>query len=143
MDISGWLRSLDLERYERAFREGEIDFRDVSELTDGDLKDLGIPVGPRRRLLKAIRELGAARPTAEVKPTSFQPAPQPRDTAERRQLTVMFCDLVGSTALSAKMDPEDLREVISAYQAACTKLIETHDGLLAKFMGDGILAYYG
>ena len=68
---------------------------------------------------------------------------EPRDTAERRQLTVMFCDLVGSTALSSKMDPEDLREVISAYQAASAKVIQTYDGLLAKFMGDGILAYYG
>jgi hypothetical protein len=92
-------------------------------------------------MLRAIAELSGAAPAAP-QPTA-QPEVKPQDVAERRQLTVMFCDLVGSTALSARMDPEDLRDVISAYQAACVKVIQTYDGLVAKFMGDGILAYFG
>src|SRR4051812_28637700 len=91
MDVGGWLRSLDLERYEGAFRENEIDIGDVPELTDADLEKLGIPLGPRKRLLKAIRALGAASAATDaVRPPT---APQSRDIAERRQLTVMFCDL--------------------------------------------------
>src|SRR3984893_1299346 len=122
MDIGGWLQSLDVERCEAAFRENEIDFRDLPDLTNEDLEELGIPLGPRKRLLKAIKALTPENPVAqEVRPTSPQPSPEPRDTAERRQLTVMFCDLVGSTGLSSRMDPEDLREVISEYQAACVK----------------------
>src|SRR6202023_105252 len=106
--------------YAGAFRENEIDIGDVPELTDADLEKLGIPLGPRKRLLKAIRALGTASSvTEDVRPPT---APQSRDTAERRQLTVMFCDLVGSTGLSSRMDPEDLREVISAYQSACTNV---------------------
>src|ERR1700730_567484 len=113
MDIGGWLQSLDLERYEAAFRENEIDFRDLPDLTNEDLEELGIPLGPRKRLLKAIKALGSPNYVAqEVRPpASPPPSAEPRDTAERRQLTVMFCDLVGSTALSSRMDPEDLREV--------------------------------
>src|SRR6476660_5282064 len=116
MDVAGWLRSLDLERCEKAFRDNEIDFRDFPNLTKEDLEELGLPLGPRRRLLKAIEALrpGSSSPEEVKPPVPPQPASEPRDTAERRQLTVMFWDLGGSTALSAKMDPEDLREVITA-----------------------------
>lgn len=138
MDVAGWLRSLGFERYKAAFRDNEVTPEDLPDLTDGDLEKLGIPLGPRKRLLKAIKALAPASPTPSPEVTSTS-----TDTAERRQITVMFCDLVGSTALSARMDPEDLREVISAYQAACTKVIQSYDGLVAKFMGDGILAYFG
>src|SRR5215467_6191338 len=128
--------------YARLFADNSID--DVSilrDLTDEDLKDVGVPLGHRRKMLRAIGELSGAAPAA-LQPTA-RPEPKPQDLAERRQLTVMFCDLVGSTALSARMDPEDLRDVISAYQTACVKVIQTYDGLVAKFMGDGILAYFG
>ena len=114
MDVAAWLRGLGLERYEQAFRDNEIDEKVLSSLTAEDLKDLGVTlVGHRRRLLDAIAALGAAVPAATVMPGSGD-APAPAE-AERRQLTVMFCDLVGSTALSARLDPEELREVIGAY----------------------------
>src|SRR5215472_1117620 len=112
MDIGGWLRGLGLEQYEQAFRENEIDLRVLPELTADDLKELGVAaIGHRRLLLKAIADLaaGAVRAAAEDVPAA-SPAHATAD-AERRQLTVMFCDLVGSTALAARLDPEDLREV--------------------------------
>ena len=134
MDISAWLRELGLERYEQAFRKGEIDLAIVPELTDADLKELGIPLGPRKQLLKAISALA----------TGSEPASVPkRPEAERRQLTVMFVDLVGSTALSARLDPEDMREVIRAYQNTVAGEIGRLEGHVAKFMGDGVLAYFG
>ena len=111
MDISAWLRELGLERYDQAFQKGEIDPALLPELTDADLKELGIPLGPRKRLLKAISALATG-----TEPPSAQEAR--RTEAERRQLTVMFVDLVGSTALSARLDPEEMREVIRAYQNA-------------------------
>jgi class 3 adenylate cyclase len=109
MDIEGWLQGLGLERYAPAFRENEIDAEVLPELTETDLATLGLPLGPRRKLLKAIAGLrqGALPSPAPVSATARE--------AERRQLTVMFCDLVGSTALSARLDPEDLRAVIGAY----------------------------
>ena len=121
MDVVVWLRSLGLERYEAAFRENEINERVLPSLTLEDLKEIGIgPVGHRRILLEAIAALrgdtGGNPPSADVATTSSVPNVVPEDRAERRQVTVMFSDLVGSTALSARMDPEDLREVISAYQ---------------------------
>ncbi len=138
MDIAAWLRSLGLERYEAAFRDNEIDWEALPKLTAEDLKDLGVVLGGhRRKLLEAIAvlrgETGPQRPAADY----FVP------TAERRQLTVMFCDLVGSTALSARLDPEDLREVIGAYHVAITEVIGAFDGFVAKYMGDGVLAYFG
>lgn len=136
MNISAWLRTLGLERFERAFQEGEIDPEVLPELTDADLKELGVPLGPRRKLLKAIAALAA-----EAKPVSTREA-MPSE-AERRQLTVMFVDLVGSTELSARLDPEDMREVIRAYQDTCTGVITRFEGFVAKFMGDGVLAYFG
>ena len=118
MDLGGWLRSLGLEQYEAAFRDNAINEKVLPRLTAEDLKDLGVViVGHRRTLLDAI---AALRDDANAKtgPADAVPAidRSPKDTAERRQVTVMFSDLVGSTALSARMDPEDLREVISAYQ---------------------------
>jgi class 3 adenylate cyclase len=146
MDIGGWLRSLGLERYEAAFRENEIDDTVLPSLTAEDLKDLGVGiVGHRRKLLDAIAVLGAyasaKAPTAEA--PSTLPPKSPQDTAERRQVTVMFSDLVGSTALSARMDPEDLREVISAYQKCVAETVQRFGGFVAKYMGDGVLVYFG
>ena len=109
-------------------------------LTDQDLKDIGVALGHRRRMLAAIREVAAATAT---EPKVFEPEPKRQDTAERRQVTVMFSDLVGSTALSARMDPEDLREVISAYQKCVAETVRRFDGFVAKYMGDGVLVYFG
>src|ERR1700756_287062 len=122
MDLGDWLRSLGLERYEAAFRENEIDESVLPSLTAEDLKDLGVGiVGHRRKLLDAIAALRAAK----VPPSDAVPAIDgtAKDTAERRQLTVMFCDLVGSTALSARLDPEDLRAIIGTYHRRCAEVI--------------------
>ena len=143
MDVGGWLRSLGLECYEAAFRENEIDEALLPNLTADDLKDLGVGiVGHRRKLLDAIAALGA---DTKAKAPSALLAPDipPKDTAERRQVTVMFSDLVGSTALSARMDPEDLREVISAYQKCVAEAVQRFGGFVAKYMGDGVLVYFG
>jgi class 3 adenylate cyclase len=138
MDVAAWLRGLGLERYAAAFRDNEIDCEALPKLTGEDLKDLGVVLGGhRRKLLEAIaalrRESGAQRPAAG----------QVASTPERRQLTVMFFDLVGSTALSARLDPEDLREVIGAYHGAVAEVISSFNGFVAKYMGDGVLAYFG
>ncbi|MBV8131699.1 MAG: AAA family ATPase, partial [Alphaproteobacteria bacterium] len=137
MDIAAWLHNLGLQQYEAAFRDNAIDERVLPSLTTEDLKDLGVSlVGHRRRLLDAIATLGAQMPA------SFPNAPV-RTDAERRQLTVMFCDLVGSTELSARLDPEDLREVIAAYHGAVADVVRSLDGFVAKYMGDGVLVYFG
>jgi class 3 adenylate cyclase len=144
VDIAAWLRGLGLQRYEAALRENEIDWEVLPELEESDLEKIGIPLGPRKLLLKAIRALGTAAPAEQITPPVAIPVARPReDTAERRQLTVMFCDLVGSTALSARLDPEDLRGIIGAYHRCCTELIERNGGFVAKYMGDGVLAYFG
>src|SRR5271167_5013535 len=136
MNVAGWLRELGLERYEPLFRDNEIDWEVLPKLTAEDLKDLGVTlVGHRRRLLDAIAAL-----VTEAPALPDAPSPGP---AERRQLTVMFCDLVGSTALSARLDPEDLREIIGAYQRAVTEIVAGFDGFVAKYMGDGVLVYFG
>ncbi len=111
--IADWLEKLGMSEYARRFADSDIDTSVLRDLTDQDLKELGVSLGHRRKMLRAIAELADAAPTSP-KPALTEPKPQ--DTAERRQVTVMFSDLVGSTALSARMDPEDLREVISAYQ---------------------------
>jgi class 3 adenylate cyclase len=146
MDVVVWLRSLGLGKYEAAFRENEIDETVLPNLTAEDLKELGITaLGHRRKLLDAIAALrgdeNGKTPTADVPPSA--PSTRPEDRAERRQVTVMFSDLVGSTALSARMDPEDLREVISAYQKSVAETVERFGGFVAKYMGDGVLVYYG
>jgi class 3 adenylate cyclase len=148
MDVGGWLRSLGLEQYEAVFRENEINERVLPSLTVEDLKELGVTaLGHRRLLLDAIAALRADRgvtvPSAAAGATSTAPSVPPEDRAERRQLTVMFCDLVGSTALAASMDPEDLREVISAYQKCAAETVRRFDGFVAKYMGDGVLVYFG
>jgi class 3 adenylate cyclase len=145
MDVVVWLRGLGLGRYEATFRENEIDETVLPNLTAEDLKDLGVGiVGHRRKILDAIAALRvdtSARPTAALGPVA--PGASPRDTAEGRQVTVMFSDLVGSTALSARMDPEDLREVISAYQKRVAETVQRFGGFVAKYMGDGVLVYFG
>jgi class 3 adenylate cyclase len=143
MDLGDWLRSLGLERYEAAFRENEITEKVLPNLTAEDLKELGVnALGHRRILLDAIAALRGDTQASQPK------APQTvdrsaTDTAERRQVTVMFSDLGGSTALSARMDPEDLREVISAYQKCVAEMVQRFGGFVAKYMGDGVLVYFG
>jgi class 3 adenylate cyclase len=142
MDVVAWLRGLGLERYAPAFRDNDVDAEVVPELTSDDLISIGVTsVGHRRKLLAAIASLGASPPAATV-------TAAPRDVsapadAERRQLTVAFCDLVASTELSARLDPEDLREVITAYHRAVAEIVVGFDGFVAKYMGDGVLVYFG
>jgi class 3 adenylate cyclase len=148
MDIVVWLRNLGLEEYEAAFRNNKIDERVLPNLTQEDLKEIGVgPVGHRRVLLDAIAALridGSAKtPSVDQAPSAARPTVFTEDRAERRQVTVMFSDLVGSTALSARMDPEDLREVISAYQNCVAETVQRFGGFVAKYMGDGVLIYFG
>ena len=144
MDIGGWLRELGLERYEQAFRENEIDLRVLPKLTAEDLKELGVAaIGHRRLLIDAIAALPAGGAGAAADAALAPPTRQAAAEAERRQLTVMFCDLVGSTALSVRFDPEELREEIRAYQNTVSAVVARYDGFVAKYMGDGVLAYFG
>src|SRR6202048_3862178 len=142
MDIAAWLQGLGLERYVPAFRDNEIDWEVLPKLTSEDLREIGVAaIGHRRKLLDAIAALGATVPTTTVTAAPFD-APAPTG-AERRQLTVMFCDLVGSTPLSARFDPEDLREVIGAYHHCVADTVARFAGFVAKYMGDGVLIYFG
>ena len=141
MNIGEWLIGIGLRQYETLFRDNEIDLEILPELTENDFEKLGVPMGHRKRLLKAIASIGAT--DAAANPTIPSATSQPTDSAERRQLTVMFCDLVGSTAMSARLDPEDMRRVIRAYQDAVSGVVARFDGFVAKFMGDGVLAYFG
>jgi class 3 adenylate cyclase/tetratricopeptide (TPR) repeat protein len=142
MDVAAWLQGLGLERYVPAFRDNEIDWEVLPRLTSEDLREIGVAaIGHRRKLLDAIAALGAAVPAAAVTAAAIR-APAQVD-AERRQLTVMFCDLVGSTSLSTRFDPEDLRELIGAYHRAVAKIVAGFDGFVAKYMGDGVLVYFG
>jgi class 3 adenylate cyclase len=132
-----WLKKLGLGQYAQRFAENDITI--LPDLTDQDLEKIGVvSLGHRRQLLRAISELKGA---PELGPAAAAVAPH--DTAERRQVTVMFSDLVGSTALSARMDPEDLREVISAYQTCVAETVRRFGGFVAKYMGDGVLVYFG
>ena len=138
--IADWLEKLGLGQYAQRFAENDVSFAVLADLTDQDLKELGVSLGHRRQILRAIAELngvqkGAAQPLSATEAPAF-----PHDTAERRQVTVMFSDLVGSTALSARMDPEDLREVISAYQKCVAENVQRFGGFVAKYMGDGVSA---
>ena len=146
MDVASWLRSLGLEQYEAAFRENAITEKLLPSLTAEDLKDLGVSiVGHRRALLNAIADLSSSTHALQAPSAAMETVTAPgKDTAaERRQVTVMFSDLVGSTALSTRMDPEDLREVISAYQTCVAETVGRFGGFIAKFMGDGVLVYFG
>jgi class 3 adenylate cyclase len=138
IDVAEWLKGLGLERYEPAFRENEIDWEALPKLTAEDLKDLGVVLGGhRRRLLDAIAALGAseAPPAPSLPPAAAE--------AERRQLTEMFCDLVGSTPLAIRFDPEDLREIVGAYHRVVAETVGSFGGFVAKYMGDGVLIYFG
>src|SRR4029077_912485 len=148
MDIVVWLRGLGLGKYEAAFRENEIDETVLPSLTHENLRELGVTaLGHRLKLLDAIAALrndGTSQPpSVDAATTSSAPSVHPEGRAERRQVTVMLSDLVGSTALSARMDPEDLREVISAYQKCVAETVGRFGGFVAKFMGDGVLVYFG
>jgi class 3 adenylate cyclase len=141
--IEDWLEQLGMAEYAQRFVENGIDFAVLPDLTDQDLKDIGVLLGHRRKLLRAITELNAVQ-KAEGQPSPVAQAPiTPHDTAERRQVTVMFSDLVGSTALSARMDPEDLREIIAAYQKCVAETVQRFGAFVAKYMGDGVLVYFG
>jgi class 3 adenylate cyclase/pimeloyl-ACP methyl ester carboxylesterase len=138
--IHAWLAGLGLEHYAEAFARNDIDFAVLADLTDADLEKLGVSMGNRKRLLKAIQAL------AQSGDGFLAPSPAPTDFptgAERRQLTVMFCDLVGSVALSQRLDPEELRGLIQAYRAACAGVIQRYEGYIARYVGDGILTYFG
>jgi class 3 adenylate cyclase len=150
MNVAGWLKSLGLERYEPLFRDNEIDWEVLPKLTSEDLREIGVvPIGHRRRLLDAIALLRPD-PAPEIEPAATALSSGPRieriaveSSAERRQLTLMFCDLVGSTALASRLDPEDLREVFGAYHAAVAEVVAGFEGYVAKYMGDGVLIYFG
>ena len=144
--IADWLEKLGMSEYAQRFAENDIDVEVLSELRDVDFDRLGVSIGHRRKIMRAIREFAASpvlavteRPASAATVTLATPS----DTAERRQVTVMFSDLVGSTALSARMDPEDLREVISAYQKCVAETVQRFGGFVAKYMGDGVLIYFG
>jgi class 3 adenylate cyclase len=144
-EIAGWLDKLGMSEYAQRFAENRIDFSVLPDLTDQDLEKMGVVLGDRRKFLRAIAGLDDAEKATQTPCASAEAisAVRPRDAAERRQVTVMFSDLVGSTALSARMDPEDLREVISAYQKCVAETVGRFGGFVAKYMGDGVLVYFG
>jgi class 3 adenylate cyclase/tetratricopeptide (TPR) repeat protein len=146
MDVGGWLRGLGLGQYEPNFRDNKIDFDVLADLTDGDLQELGVPLGDRKRLLRAITELGGQQPlTTQATPAA--PAPVQSfaqlDSAERRPITVMFCDLVGSTELAAALDVEDWRNLLNSYLNEASKAVTGFDGHVLKMLGDGMMAVFG
>ena len=140
VDIAAWLQELGLQRYVQTFRDHEIDPEVLRDLTEADLEKLAIPLGHRKKLLRAIAALIAAETRSTESSPPYSP---PRAEAERRQLTVMFVDLVGSTELAARLDPEDMAQVIGAYQQCCAEVIKRWEGHVAKYIGDGVLAYFG
>jgi len=137
--VADWLASIGQSEYAQRFADNAIDLSVICDLTEQDLKELGVLLGHRRKLLRAIAELDGVAPA----PTKTATKPELRDEAERRQLTVMICDLVGSTALSARLDPEDLRRVIGAYHTCIAEVIGRYQGIIARYMGDGVLVYFG
>jgi class 3 adenylate cyclase len=141
--IAEWLEKLGMSEYAELFVANRIDLSVLPELTDQDLKELGIVLGDRRKILRAIAGHKSSETIAPNPESQAVNVARPQDAAERRQVTVMFSDLVGSTALSARMDPEDLREVISAYQKCVAATVQRYGGFIAKYMGDGVLVYFG
>jgi class 3 adenylate cyclase len=141
--IAEWLKDLGMPEYAECFAENKIDISVLPDLTEQHLKDLGVALGHRLKMLRAIRDLSGASVAATASAALVETEPNRRDDAERRQLTVMFTDLVGSTALSAKLDPEDLRSVIGAYHKCVAETVARFDGFVAKYMGEGVLIYFG
>jgi predicted ATPase/class 3 adenylate cyclase len=137
--IAEWLASIGLQEYTQRFADNAVDLSVVRDLTEQDLKDLGVLLGHRRKILRAIAEFSPA----ILAPDRPAPEPAPRVEGERRHLTVMFCDVVGSSALSARLDPEDMRRVIASYHACIGEVLERYHGTIARYMGDGALAYFG
>lgn len=143
--LADWLEKLGLGQYARRFNENGIDLSVLPDLTDQDLEKLGLLLGHRRKLLRAtadLKDVEKSTPAVAIA-TVAHAVPHPLDSAERRHVTVMFSDLVGSTALAARMDPEDLRDIISAYQQCVSGTVHRYDGFVAKYMGDGVLVYFG
>jgi class 3 adenylate cyclase len=138
--LADWLEKLGMSEYAERFAENGIGVSVLPYLTDQDLEKIGVLLGHRRKMLAAIAELVGA---IQAPLQSALTESKPQDTAERRQVTVMFSDLVGSTALSARMDPEDLREIISGYQKCVAETVQRFGSLVAKYMGDGVLVYFG
>ena len=141
-DIARWLEELGLGQYAHVFADNDIEFKNLPRLTEDDLKELGLSIGHRRTLQAAIEALPTDKPPDSAISSEKHNAAQGAEP-ERRQVTVMFCDLVGSTALSTRLDPEDMRELLRAYQDHCSGVIGRYGGYVAKFMGDGVLAYFG
>jgi class 3 adenylate cyclase len=142
--IADWLEQLGMSEYAERFAQNRIDFSVLPDLTDQDLEKLDVVLGDRRKMLRAIANLEIQKGAPVVTVAAAAPIRRsPIDTAERRQVTVMFSDLVGSTALSAQMDPEDLRELISAYHKCVAEVVRRFDGFVAKYLGDGVLVYFG
>ena len=147
MDVGVWLHSLGLGEYEEKFRDNKIDADVLADLTDGDLEKLGLPLGDRKRLLKAAAGL-AGLPSAATRPEPAQahpvgPAAPQSASAERRPITVMFCDLVGSTALASRLDAEDWRNLVNAYLDEASKAVISFGGHVLKRLGDGLMALFG
>jgi class 3 adenylate cyclase len=141
--VADWLEKLGLGQYAQRFAENDISFSVLPDLTDQHLKEMEVSLGHRLQLLRAISELTSREKDALRPAVATAGSAAPQDTAERRQVTVMFSDLVGSTALSARMDPEDLREIISAYHKCVADNVQRFGGFVAKYMGDGVLVYFG
>ncbi len=144
--LTAWLKTLGLERYAQLFAESEVDLEALRLLGEQDFEKLGVPLGPTKKLLKAIAELNGPQASAAMRqdvPDQVRTSRGPRAEAERRQLTVMFCDLVGSTALAHRLDPEDLRHLMQVYQRTCGEVIERYEGHIAQYLGDGLMIYFG
>ena len=147
--IKTWLEQISLERYASVFEENEIEIQDLPELSESDLNELGIPMGPKKRILKSLANIRGSNTEYSVdirtgvESISRDSSDLFEQEAERRQLTVMFCDLVGSTSIAQALDPEDLRTVNRNYQDFCAQTIERYGGYIAKYMGDGVIAYFG
>jgi class 3 adenylate cyclase len=141
--IADWLHELGMSEYAQRFVENRIDLSVLPDLTDQDLEKLGVLLGDRRKMLRAISNLGGASLAVTAPSAPVVAKPSRRDEAERRQLTVMCTDLVGSTALSSKLDPEDMCFVIGAYHQCVAETVARFDGFVAKYMGDGALLYFG
>jgi len=137
--VAEWLASIGLSEYAQRFADNAIDLSVIRDLTEQDFKDLGVPLGHRRKMLRAIAELDAS----ALAPAETAIEPVPRDEAERRHLTVLFCDLVGSTALASQLDPEEMWRVIASYHGCIGEVIGRYQGMIARYMGDGVLAYFG